>query len=903
MGCTTSNQKQPAALTETSFPTEFEISDDNKTSNQKQSTPSTETSFSTEFEISNDTKKNIYEFVTRIAQDLGTNEVLAKQRSQFNCGEFLVNPLPLDSASTSNRAEVVTQLIHTVGTNPLKAAYESMNTTECQSVNVLCSVAASGMGKTHMVYTLGLSGVYSILIRVGLQTGGLTLPWSTLVRKIEEEKQFTQRSNLDMASVSMNYIRLLIFCYMDATLQVISNVLSSHHKISQDNLPEILLRFHRNGKAEKIIDSLFSEKIVAIFTPVMSCEDRRCKINAYRDFISNKISKLNLSCPFLLCFDEIQVLINQCNNCFYSTNDYLALRNGDGDDDQAQKRDLFYATFYVMTEILNMEKWTIYMTGTYFSLNLANASPSGFSPARGGKISKVFPEGYITVPQMKTILQHYWNISDGVFADPIVNNWLQKFSGRPVIFADGVFKIMCDSIMFAQSADPLTSLSASSMVVLLEKGYKKMMQHFCTMVERLLKSNKGIPNEECNSTIALIPALIDHFLFGYNLNLSRVKDQAIASGLLGFQEMEDGTFNIQEEPLVRSAIESTLCKKLMEQYNETVDIIAHATRIYYDSKGDFVEYLIALDLCLRCRLEQFQNKKPLTVGSYFAQFGIQYPNLDVWNISSKIRPIAHSDDKKTFFRSFLDNSAVDTVYYKIAQHCGCDLALKVTHCTEGKSCLVVIQVKNESRTSLQDLSITLHPATQYLNNYPREMLIHGISPWRVTQMTSSIIHLQDHLSFFTDTSTSYELTSNWIRIGLIAGMVDNSSKQLSKELCDADDIFLLGSLNCEFWLTSGIRRKYVTSGSSLNCDATISMLRMKSVDTLMQMQPNFFKFDLVPRVLEAQVKTYRNGGTLSEEDVMQYVPDATKARRLLQLLESERSNREKYADIVKSRNI
>jgi hypothetical protein len=191
----------------------------------------------------------------------------------------------------------------------------------------------------------------------------------------------------------------------------------------------------------------------------------------------------------------------------------------------------------------------------------------------------------------------------------------------------------------------------------------------------------------------------------------------------------------------------------MERYNETVDIIAHATRIYYDSKGDFVQYLIALDLCLRCRLEQFQHKKPLTVSSYFSRFGIQYPNLDVWNKIRKIRPIAHSDDKRTFFRTFLDNSAVDTVYYKITQHCGCDLALNVTHCTEDKSCLVVIQVKNESRTSLKDFSITLHPATQYLNNYPREMLIHDISPWRVTQMTSSIIHLQDHLSFFTDTST------------------------------------------------------------------------------------------------------------------------------------------------------
>jgi hypothetical protein len=86
---------------------------------------------------------------------------------------------------------------------------------------------------------------------------------------------------LDVASVCMKYIRLLILCYMDATLQVMSNVCSSKHRISKkDTLPEVLLRFHRNAKTEEIINRLFSEKIESIFSSLdmMSREgDRRIK--------------------------------------------------------------------------------------------------------------------------------------------------------------------------------------------------------------------------------------------------------------------------------------------------------------------------------------------------------------------------------------------------------------------------------------------------------------------------------------------------------------------------------------------------------------------------------------------------------------------------------------------------
>jgi chromosomal replication initiation ATPase DnaA len=155
MGCTISNRNQSAATT-------------------------TETLFLPDVEMSPGINEEIDEFVARIAGELGTTkDVLANQRRRFHCEE-----LPLDSAPTPNRADLgVTQLIHTIGNNALHAAPESTNhTTEYQSgTNVLCSVAASGMGKTHLAYT-SANVYYSIIIRVGLPHGQPTKPRSTLAK-------------------------------------------------------------------------------------------------------------------------------------------------------------------------------------------------------------------------------------------------------------------------------------------------------------------------------------------------------------------------------------------------------------------------------------------------------------------------------------------------------------------------------------------------------------------------------------------------------------------------------------------------------------------------------------------------------------------------------------------------
>jgi hypothetical protein len=232
------------------------------------------------------------------------------------------------------------------------------------------------------------------------------------------------------------------------------------------------------------------------------------------------------------------------------------------------------------------------------------------------------------------------------------------------------------------------------------------------------------------------------------------------------------------------------------------------------------------------------------------------------------------------------------------------MAFQVSHSTEKRKVKVIFSLKNEVKTSLMDLSRTLHPATQYLNNYPRKMLLHEISPWRVTCMTSSVPHLEDHFNFFVN--ESFEDTTSWIRVGLTAVSIDDKSAEISKNLCDNDDLFLLGSLNSKSWLTGEIRRKHVTVTSlHLNCDAAEKNVQMRSVRSLSLRKPNGFQFDIVPNNLQKRVKEYReyDGVKITEKEMVEEGLDPQSAQTLYNLLEIERSNQAQFSAFLTNNNL
>ncbi len=194
--------------------------------------------------------------------------------------------------------------------------------------------------------------------------------------------------------------------------------------------------------------------------------------------------------------------------------------------------------------------------------------------------------------------------------------------------------------------------------------------------------------------------------------------------------------------------------------------------------------------------------KEFSLHSFFELFGVS-TDPTLLQLTAHIRPVKFTKklesrigDNSSFFRIFVDSDGkLDTscIYYDIPQICGCDLAFVPT------------------------LMLTLHPGTQYLQNWSREMLIAGFSPWRGCQMTPSQPHLNDHILFFTSAECPIALKC-WVREGMVAMDVSNDvmhrMKAIEAESWGADVLVCL-SMKSERWLPRDVRELFVTPSNKI----------------------------------------------------------------------------------------
>lgn len=162
-------------------------------------------------------------------------------------------------------------------------------------------------------------------------------------------------------------------------------------------------------------------------------------------------------------------------------------------------------------------------------------------------------------------------------------------------------------------------------------------------------------------------------------------------------------------------------------------------------------------------------------------------------------------------------------------------------------------------------------------------------------MTPSVPDLVDHLTLFRASQTPSWLVSDWIRVGLIAGVVDDRVQDLSRCLCDDyEDYFVLGSLNAPLCFTEVVRESFVKKAAqTIKCDTDIAFLKERTVESLLQLRPPLFEFSLVPQSLEKAIKDHRLSSepVLSREEILRHVPNEDKANVLWNLVEEERRQR------------
>ena len=145
----------------------------------------------------------------------------------------------------------------------------------------------------------------------------------------------------------MHLIQLLICCYMEISLLVIN---IARLEILPVDL--VLLRFHRNNRAEDLVDQVFAMQLRRLFSDPNYRPNYKKYIKSYRMALFKELL-ISSSRPLFLCFDEIQLLIGKCSDQFLSEECYQRMEKDDfQSEDFAQKRDLFYGTFSVMSDFM-----------------------------------------------------------------------------------------------------------------------------------------------------------------------------------------------------------------------------------------------------------------------------------------------------------------------------------------------------------------------------------------------------------------------------------------------------------------------------------------------------------------------------------------------------------------------
>jgi hypothetical protein len=593
------------------------------------------------------------DFVARIALDLlPDDELLARQRGMWKCGDLLRRPLPVDTASNL-QWQLLPQLIRTVGSDATKMFEHMVANTwlDAQSVKILCASAASGLGKTHLAYAVGLEHVYTVFIRVAHQGEGgggaiLTKPWDTLHRRLAELDRARKSSfavdYMDVAArvakTAFTLVELLIYCHVDATLAALEAGVERGIG-STKALRELALRFNRNGVAENIVENLFQGNLATWAEPlslfVADGSATICngvnndRIAEYRKALVDRCGRLprsedEASPRILLCFDEVGTLVDLLPTLFMQRAAYLATREsaaagagcagGDGvaaEDPAASGewgRGLFYALACLMCDLASKVGWAQFMTGTAFSIARFQTSGTVHSPVRGST-TLVAPAVRLSVDQMRDTLQYYWDIPAPVLDDNRVAKVLADCVGRPLFFVDAVFTPIYAYVATAgKRPESVRAFTADAVADRLQSGYGRALRTFAMRMQQLLAGTTALPGGTGENAQALVPPLVEAVLFRTRLYLDghNLLHHAIATGLVPAVATErDGAaqvIDVAAEPLVQQALTSVLDAIIRRDHYRIMRLIAPLTHpVTGGAAGDVAEPVVAIELALRSR--------------------------------------------------------------------------------------------------------------------------------------------------------------------------------------------------------------------------------------------------------------------------------------------------------------
>lgn len=568
----------------------------------------------------NDITKKIESFANKILRCDIRIDLLRHQQATF--GKCIKRCVPIDTASRSYPMPF-TQLMKSVG-NVDEEILRRLNTCSSedkQNYNLLCVAGASGMGKTHLAYSIGRK-CSCIFIRVCEPGNGLmnclSQPWFSAYHRVLSVLSVSSDRKEARAKSALRVVELLLFCYVEATC------IASRCAKNDEDKRELILRYHRNTISEAHINSLFEMRFQQLQRDDNSnlLDDERC--SCFFGEIST-LAAAELDKGLVLCLDEILVLAKLCeDNCLSNAsctsqgqaadnaqteygiqNPSVATKDGETEDFDANQG-LLHITLCCIGSICCDREWRAFVTGTSASLSKFRTHPEDISAIRGSTISHA-PNQLLTVDDMIDLLQHYFFWDSTVFDSVQVRDALQRFSGRPLFFEQGVFHpLLCYVVGGTTPANHTVKKKKLSSAILLGViNCNVVRQRLLSRFEKLFDAEPiALGTDLCHTRKSLVSPLIEALLTNDRITLTpQQMEDAIRIGLFPISKTDESASFCGLEPLVREA----LYEYIRSERPELESILLQT--LDSSGKGSPAEMLIARRIALKSLLFPLRNRQ------------------------------------------------------------------------------------------------------------------------------------------------------------------------------------------------------------------------------------------------------------------------------------------------------
>jgi len=535
-------------------------------------------------------------------------------------------------------------------------------------------------------------------------------------------------------------------------------------------------------------------------------------------------------------------------------------------------RGLFSSVVRVMRDIARETGWGQYMTGTAFTItHFPECSPLLAS------FLLISADKRLTVGDMREVLQFYWDMPDAVLNDSRIFNLLKQCEGRPLFFAEIIFRGVYSHVSGkAKAGVPVTSFKVEALAPVLERRYSSLRLMFVEQMKRFLARDTR-----------LLPRLVRALVFRTHLSLegNDVLKEAVENGLIPASATDVSAVNppvidISAEPLVLEALTAAVDDSIKRDHIRIVRTLAEVPDEAGAAECGFAAVrFVAIDLALRTR--QFRLRDPaayadgvpltkllaqlyidpgpnkalpkalselkcraeraVNMADWDARYGRKYCGLRRF-IKAEVGDLGELDDGVILYNlptamgadvallvrdDAYRSSDADGGY--LAEVVGAATAPAVNRALERKLRLVMFQVKNIAGKPLSEALRTLHPGTQYLDNEQRDKLIEA-GP---DALGSNFVGSPARSDWAALSVQMPQLARDWVRVVAVARPVSPDVYEVARDIADgksgkagkkglsgqleeaARSPVVVLSLNSAQWLDESTRKTFVAASESV----------------------------------------------------------------------------------------